>query len=48
MRRKHKFLGMLAISLGLTIILAMVLPSSVWWFILGIGLIAAGLCICRH
>lgn len=48
MRRKQKFLGMIAILLGLTIILAMVLPSSVWWFILGLGLIAAGLAICRH
>lgn len=40
-------LGIISIAAGALIILAMVLPSGFWWFILGGALIAVGLCLLR-
>ena len=37
-----------ALIAGVLVILALVLPSTFWWFALGIILIAAGICICRR
>lgn len=46
MRRRGPFPGLLSITLilvGTVILLAMVLPSGFWWFILGLGLVFLGL-----
>ncbi len=44
MRRGRRCLwGLIAIFMGLVILLALVLPSSFWWFVLAAGLIAFGL-----
>ena len=44
MRRGRRCLwGLAAIILGLVISLALVLPSSFWWFALAAGLIGYGL-----
>lgn len=40
-------LGIVSIVVGVLIILAMVLPSGFWWFILGAALIAVGLGLLR-
>lgn len=42
------FISVFLVILGLFIILAMVLPGAVWWFLLGVGLIVIGLCWCRR
>lgn len=43
MRRGRRCLwGLAAIILGLVILLALVLPSSFWWFALAAGLIGYG------
>lgn len=42
------FISVFLVILGLFIILAMVLPGAVWWFLLGVGLIVIGLCLCRR
>ena len=46
-KRPHRF-GLLLVGAGILVILALVLPSTVWWFALGLVLIAAGVCVCRH
>ena len=43
MRRHCRTLGGATVCAGIGIILAMVLPSSAWWLLLGVVLIAIGL-----
>ena len=43
MRRFSKPAGTVFLAIGILIILAMVLPSAVWWLILGVVLVVAGL-----
>ena len=40
--------GVLLIILGVLIVFAMVLPPGFWWFVLGVGLIAAGFACARR
>ena len=48
MRRNGFHLGgLIAISAGLIIILSLVLPKSVWWFILAAALIGGGFWLLR-
>lgn len=35
--------GVILITLGIIILLALVLPSGFWWFVLGMALIALGI-----
>ncbi|MCD8016479.1 MAG: hypothetical protein LUE97_01495 [Oscillospiraceae bacterium] len=42
------WLSLVFIALGTIIILTMVLPSGVWWFMFGAGLIAVGIMLCRR
>ena len=45
MRRGRPFGGLpgfLMIVIGVLILLAMLLPASFWWFIIGVALIACG------
>ncbi len=48
MKKRTNRLGLLLLIAGVLVILALVLPSTFWWFALGIILIAAGICICRR
>lgn len=48
MRKHTNRLGLLLLSAGVLVILALVLPSTFWWFALGLVLIAAGVCICKR
>lgn len=41
----HMGLGAILIIAGITIILSLVLPSQVWWFLLATALITIGICI---
>jgi hypothetical protein len=50
MRRRPRglcALGAVSIVLGTVILLAMLLPSGFWWFVLGAGLIVTGICLLR-
>ncbi|MBQ2895930.1 MAG: hypothetical protein IJE26_04395 [Oscillospiraceae bacterium] len=38
----------IAITAGLIVLLSMILPPGFWWFMLGVALIALGLCIRRR
>jgi len=46
-RGRHCFLPIAIIASGVLILLALVLPSSFWWFLLASGLIAFGLWLLR-
>lgn len=41
--RRNRGLGMLAITAGIVILLAMVLPVGFWWFALAVLLISLGI-----
>lgn len=43
-----KNLGCLIILLGVFVLLALILPSTFWWFILGAVLICAGVWVSRR
>lgn len=47
-RRPFKSFGLLIAAAGLLLVLAIILPSELWWFFLGLGMICAGILICRH
>ncbi len=47
MRRYRRMPGVIIMSIGLMIVLSMILPTAFWWFMFGLGLIAAGICIMR-
>lgn len=47
MRRPCKMLGFYVAGAGLLIVLAILLPSELWWLFLGLALILAGVLICR-
>ena len=42
-RGRRSIWGCAAIAAGILIILALVLPTAFWWFMIAVGLIAAGL-----
>lgn len=48
MKRHCGKIGLLVILLGITVILAMVLPSGFWAFMIGVALIIAGILIIRR
>jgi len=41
-------IGCMVALLGVFVLLALVLPSSFWWFVLGAFLIYVGLCVLRR
>jgi len=41
------FIAWTAITAGIIILLSRILPSGFWWFMLGVSLIAGGLCLKR-
>jgi len=40
-------LGIAAISIGVLIIMAMLLPAGFWWFVIASGMIAVGIYLIR-
>lgn len=46
-RGRRPFLALAAIGIGLVIVLYLLLPSQVWWFLFAAGLIAFGLWMLR-
>lgn len=50
MHRKHgsSLLGNICILSGVMIVLALILPSGFWWFLLGVGLIGFGIYLDRR
>ncbi len=50
MRRRPRgpcVLGAALIALGVIILLAMLLPTGFWWFVLSAALIVTGICLLR-
>lgn len=47
MCRRPRFWALAAVSLGLLIILAVILPAEFWWLILAAGLICIGIRMLR-
>ena len=45
--KPHCRIGCLVALLGVFVLLALILPSSFWWFVLGAFLIYLGLCVIR-
>lgn len=48
MRINCRKLGRLAVLLGLAVLLAVLLPTGAWPLVLGLYLIAAGICLIRR
>jgi hypothetical protein len=44
---RSRSLGFVLAGAGILLILAIILPSQLWWFFLGVALILAGILICR-
>lgn len=42
-RGQHGLWGCVAICAGVIIMLALILPTDFWWFVLGVGLICGGI-----
>ena len=42
-----KFVAILMIAVGALLLFARVLPPGFWWFCVGAGLIAGGVCLLR-
>jgi hypothetical protein len=47
-RRRRGPWGFAIVFLGIIIILALILPSDVWWFLLAVGLICIGVWLIRR
>lgn len=48
LRRHSKTIGRIVMCCGVMVILSLVLPTSFWWFVLGMFLICVGVTIMRH
>ncbi len=48
MKRHCKLIGCILIVSGLLVVLSMVLPTTFWWFLLGVILICAGIALLRR
>ncbi len=48
MRFQYRRVGRLLIVLGVLLLAALVLPSELWPFLIGVTLIACGIAICRR
>ncbi|NLW66089.1 MAG: hypothetical protein GXY26_07620 [Clostridiales bacterium] len=46
-RSRYKNIGCFIIVLGVFVLLALVLPPTFWWFILGSVLICVGIWVCK-
>ena len=41
----RKLVGVAMVAVGLLILFARVLPAGFWWFCVGAGLVAGGICL---
>ncbi len=48
MRRHTKTVGRILALSGVMVILSLVLPTSFWWFVLGIVLICTGITVSKR
>ena len=48
MRFQYRKIGRLLIVLGALLLAALILPSELWPFCIGVLLILCGICICRQ
>lgn len=48
MKRKNRTIGGIIACAGVIVVLSLVLPTSFWWFVLGIFLICVGVTIMRR
>lgn len=48
MRRGRRLPGLIIAGIGVMIIMAMLLPTAFWWFLLGSGMIAVGVSIIKN
>lgn len=48
MKKYKRCLGGASIALGSALIMALVLPSDFWFFMVGLLLIICGICACRR
>ncbi len=48
MRRHTKTIGRILACAGVMVILSLVLPTSFWWFILGVFLICVGITVMKR
>ncbi len=47
-KRRNKTIGGILAAAGVMVILSLVLPTSFWWFVLGIFLICVGISVMRR
>ena len=45
--KRKRTIGMCIVGLGVLVIMALILPTNFWWFVLGVGLIALGIFVCK-
>ena len=48
MKRKNRTIGGIIAAAGVMVVLSLVLPTSFWWFVLGIVLICVGISVMRR
>ena len=48
MKRHGKFIGSIIACSGVVVILSLILPTTFWWFILGIFLISVGITVMKR
>ncbi len=48
MKRKNRTIGGIIAAAGVMVVLSLVLPTSFWWFVLGIFLICVGISVMRR
>ncbi len=47
MKRRNRMIGGILATAGVMVVLSLVLPTSFWWFVLGIFLICIGVSVMR-
>ncbi len=48
MKRHGKLIGSIIACSGVVVILSLILPTTFWWFILGIFLISVGITVMKR
>ncbi len=48
MRKRNKTVGGVIAAAGVMVVLSLVLPTSFWWFVLGIFLICVGITVMKR
>ena len=48
MRRYCCYIGYVLIGIGITIILSLILPTTVWWILFGAAMVAVGVKLIKY